>query len=433
MPPAPSGVRLSWTQPAPSAELLRNYKFVLYVDGVRGEVSNVQCEPGPGGFECSGSPPPIAGGSHTLELAASEYGYESRRSTPITTTLAEFTFRFPAALIPVPVVDDTTWKTKDRICSSTLVPTCFDVHSILTIDAAVRSLGVLEDGRLIFLEGDRRVRILTREGLVDEPALVLADEDSRLVAILVGQALAGKPTVYLAWTERSGPGKRLLTISRFSELDNRLGQGRTLLAGLSLPEATDPVIALDGEDRVYVAFPRASETSGVSEPYGGLILRFGPSGMVPWQTGQNSPRFANGFSVPTAIADESSRQRVWISGRTNEGIPQLTLLPWSLDSVRAFQEPTSKVLAVGAAADITSLAFVDSPAAADGEMFAVSSSGGIGRVRIEADQLGEWEPLPLDWGLAKEVVAGPAGSVFVVVGTKHLPERHSSQIVLLRR
>src|SRR5215204_800907 len=103
-PPAPSpgtspgesvtgGERLGWDQAASTAAELATFRYVIYVDGVRSELTGVTCgtTAGAAGYQCSGRLPAMTAGSHTLELATyTDAGsvIESAKSSPLRVTVA---------------------------------------------------------------------------------------------------------------------------------------------------------------------------------------------------------------------------------------------------------------------------------------------------------------------------------------------------------
>jgi hypothetical protein len=64
--------RFGWTQPAADAGEIATFRYAFYVDDVRSEAEDATCAPGDTGgrFACSSSLPPMAAGSHTLQIAA---------------------------------------------------------------------------------------------------------------------------------------------------------------------------------------------------------------------------------------------------------------------------------------------------------------------------------------------------------------------------
>lgn len=63
---------MGWDQKAGDVRELSSFGYAVYVDGTRSEASNVSCgeTPGAAGFPCTCRLPPLAQGSHSLQVAA---------------------------------------------------------------------------------------------------------------------------------------------------------------------------------------------------------------------------------------------------------------------------------------------------------------------------------------------------------------------------
>jgi hypothetical protein len=86
--------RFGWTQSASDRRELSTFRYAVYVDGARVELTDVSCEPSPVStqFECSAPLPPMPAGTHALELAMfivkDDGPRESPRSAPLMITKA---------------------------------------------------------------------------------------------------------------------------------------------------------------------------------------------------------------------------------------------------------------------------------------------------------------------------------------------------------
>ena len=65
--------RLGWMQRAADTAELSTFRYAIYVDGARAELTGVSCQPPSSptssDFDCSAPLPPMSPGAHTLELA----------------------------------------------------------------------------------------------------------------------------------------------------------------------------------------------------------------------------------------------------------------------------------------------------------------------------------------------------------------------------
>ena len=88
--------RFGWTQSASDRGELSTFRYAVYVDGARVELTDVSCEPSSAAastqFECSAPLPPMTAGTHALELVmfvVKDNGLrESPRSAPLMITKA---------------------------------------------------------------------------------------------------------------------------------------------------------------------------------------------------------------------------------------------------------------------------------------------------------------------------------------------------------
>jgi hypothetical protein len=88
--------RFGWTQSASDRQELSTFRYAVYVDGARVELTDVSCEPSSSPvstqFQCSAPLPPMSAGTHALELAmfiVKEGSLrESPRSAPLMITKA---------------------------------------------------------------------------------------------------------------------------------------------------------------------------------------------------------------------------------------------------------------------------------------------------------------------------------------------------------
>jgi hypothetical protein len=81
--------RFGWDQPAADAGELATFRYAIYVDDVRSEVTDAQCAPAqtPRQFACTCSLPSMTSGPHTVQVSAYVLDggtvRESSRSTPV--------------------------------------------------------------------------------------------------------------------------------------------------------------------------------------------------------------------------------------------------------------------------------------------------------------------------------------------------------------
>ncbi len=87
--PTVTGVeRLGWMQEAADARELSTFRYAIYLDGLRTELTGVSCQPSPtsANFDCTAPLPAMPAGRHTLQLVTFVIDgdlQESFRSAPL--------------------------------------------------------------------------------------------------------------------------------------------------------------------------------------------------------------------------------------------------------------------------------------------------------------------------------------------------------------
>lgn len=175
---------------------------------------------------------------------------------------------------------------------------------------AIWSLAFAPDGRLFLTERPGRIRVVSRDGRVDEtPWATVASESTRGEGGLLGLALhprfPDEPWVYVMYTARKSDGL-VNRVTRFREVNGR-GAGEEIILD-DLPGATNHNggrLRFGPDGMLYVGAGDAyvpERAQDRSSP-GGAILRLTPEGRVPddnpWP---GNPIWALGLRNPNAMA-----------------------------------------------------------------------------------------------------------------------------------
>jgi hypothetical protein len=388
------GSRLSWNQGATSLAQLRALTFRLYVDGAASSLSNPQCNEvaTAGGYDCSGGLPTMAPGRRLLELASVLGGVESERSAPLSVTVAAAA---TTELGLTPVSDDAQsnpdQSTAATVClADTASETCYGRRIVASDLQHVSLLTALPDGRALFVDGDGQLRIIANETVVSEAALRLEDSTSRIVGVAVDWDFATSRSIFVAWTSESPRGVEL-SITRYRELQNTLGEGATIVADLPFQGGASAPLAVDVNGLLYVALPASS--SGQS----GVILRYTRDGYVPRSNSSSTPTIGTGFAQPVDLAVDARTSRVWMSGddparpysvATFTNVNQLASRAGAtgvLDRRTTGETPSLAVLASAPAADTTSVLMTANGALMRGEFSENGALQNLRQVAIEPD------------------------------------------------
>jgi aldose sugar dehydrogenase len=394
--------RIGWDQQASDAVELATFRYAIYVDGARSELTETSCSAtAAAGFACTGRLPALSAGAHTLELAAyvgDGAVLESARSSPLRVTVI-------ASTVPLPTVD---W-------DSGHIETTADGVELRTeklaggleepIDAAFTP-----DGRLFIAERIGRVLVVDREPLQPAVALTLdADEDGtrdRVLSIAVDPDFARTHFVFLVQTGPSSSGA-VFRLARYRELRGTLAERAILLETGSTTAAQAAAVLRFGPDgKLYLAL---DDRAGA-----GRLLRLNADGTIPRDQAGTTPAVATGVRSPRGMGWDPRSGLLWIADDDGANAGHLSAVATSSPPVRALLRGRQ---ALGQAAG--SLAFYsgDLLPALRNDLFIASPAGRhLLRLRFadrDPARISSAEPLLQDRVGAMRVVAiGPDGAIY---------------------
>jgi len=421
------GERLTWDQLAASIAELRSLTFRLYIDGAASALSATTCsESGRGSsFVCSGQLPPMFSGQHTLELTSILGGVESVRSPRLLVTVV-------GGAAPPPPPPPSPSPPRDglsrgesalensTICSDEPRTICYGVQVLASGLGAVSALTALPDGRVMFIEAGRQVRIIG--GTTNTNAIGFsADGNSELTGLAIDTQFETSRSVFVAWTElaRGGP---VVNITRYREVGNTLGEGATIVTGVPITSGSQTPLAIDAGGLVYVALP-ANRSSSVSRFVGaaGAVMRFDRDGRVPSSNQSASPIVAAGYATPLALAIDRSTRTMWLTGRDDGafgevavlGIPALSRGVWP-------SQPSAVEQPLHGQTHVASIAIDDTAPARGAAVHAVlAREGELHSVFLERGAVRQISDVRLGSGYAADAVAiDRDGALFVAAASR---------------
>lgn len=301
---------------------------------------------------------------------------------------------------------------------------CYIAQLAVTTSVPIHSLAALPDGRLLFIENGRRVRVASGTTLLSTPALTAAATRISLAGIAIDPAFEATRFVFVGEIEARDDGRRSLSLVRYRELQSSLGERAVVIAGIPLPSSGAAPFALGADGRIYVAIPSEGAGEASGSPYGASILRFEADGSVPRDSRGASPIYGNGYAQPTALAVEPTPQRLWLTGVDAQATEPFTILDLSASDTAEWPRRPLPIR-VGAAQRTGAPASPDAlvvaapdPGQAATNLFVLSATG-LQRAKVGRDQkLKELREVTLAaFGQPVAIAAGYARELYVGVRT----------------
>lgn len=400
--------RIGWDQPAASHDDLLSFRYAIYVDGARQDMTGVTCADTAGavGFACSGQLPAMTTGTHVLEISAfivERDRIESARSAPLRVTVTGATA--PAS------------------------------------DSALAPGDVLTTG-----DGIRLQAALVVEGLADVMDLALAPGGSLLVAERSGDVVVSPPDPG-GDTFRAATGARLLAVApapdfagsghlyavhdaggafrlaRYRLAGTQLVERMHVIPDVGSPPNPSASLRFGPDAKLYLALDAGGNADVAARltDWRGKVLRLNPDGSTPDDQPAASPVFWSGLASPRAIGWAADGP-LWLAERGLDGVERLRAIASTGGRPRRTGLRASYVLPgdVGAA----SLAFHDG-AGAPGfarNMFVAARTGGY-LLRVRFDQadgskaMASEKLLEGQVGEPRAIAVGPDGALYLATAT----------------
>ncbi len=337
--PTPGGVetirgteRLGWDQRAADTAELALFRYAVYADGARSEISEVSCgsSAGANGFACSGRLPAMSPGQHTLELAAfildGGNTLESSKSAPLRVNLtSSLTGLRAGSLRP-----GTAGTTSDG------VPLHLDV--VLDNLDEPSDIAFAPDGRLFVAERDGVVRVVDlRRGVqsaseVEQPA-ASRERGVEILALALDREFDRTGHLFAAQVTRvsrdGGPARDAFTIVRYREVNGTLGERMVLLHGIpARADRAAAALVIGPDAKLYVALDDGGDAGSVEDvaSLNGKLLRLNRDGTTPEDGPAGGQMPSRGYRSPRAL-DWGPGGVLWIADGAPRSPERLTSLP----------------------------------------------------------------------------------------------------------
>jgi glucose/arabinose dehydrogenase len=325
--------RLGWDQPAGSTSELASYQYAIYVDDVRGEMSEITCgsTAGPNGYSFSGRLPALSPGARRLQLAtfvtSNGAVLESTRSAALQVTVTGVSSPVDA----VALQDGETLITTDGLRLETqLVADGFDEPADLAVAEGGRFF-VAQQRSVLILHGDRVTTGLSAEGTI--LSIALDPQFDRTGHVYVVEAIA----------HENGPRFRT---SRYRELGGRLVERMVLLPEFAASDDPHAVLRFGPEGKLFAAFDNGGSADAAIRlsDWNGKVLRLEPDGRTPADQPSASPVLVSALASPRGLAWTPDAETMWLAEAGADGIERLKAVAMSADRPRRAGQRASYAL-----------------------------------------------------------------------------------------
>ena len=389
--------RLSWEQAAETTQQLQALTFKIYVDGNSQPFADTRCADAPAGrtFVCSGKLPPMSPGRHTLEVTAVRDGVESPRSSQLVINVSTTS----STLSTTSSLPETARLTSSGVVCTESTPRekCYDVRSIATGLEDVTGLAPTPDGRVFVVERSRGVRVIERDTLLPDYALVPPNANARIAGLAIDTRFERSHLVFVAWSEPARDGRSVLNITRYREVAGTFGEDAVIVDGLALPDHASVPLAIDSDGLLYVALPGApTDLVAEREPFNGRLLRYERDGTTSRINLRASPVVSLGYSKPSALALDLATSELFLAGAVDDRLSAATLT-FQSDKQASVQPVavTTPALNLNGGGPVLAIA-----AGEDGKRVLLAARSTVFLARLDEGKLSAFEPLRLDEGLS---------------------------------
>jgi glucose/arabinose dehydrogenase len=422
-PAAPEAIngseRLGWQQSASDAIELGAFRYAIYVDDARSELTGAACAQSATDFACTARLPSMSPGAHTLQLATFVVDgsvLESARSAALRVTVtAASTTSHPSSL---------RWPT-DAIVTGDGVRLRLERVDGLSEPT---DLAFAPDGRLFVAEKEGRIRVIREGSLLAEPALSLRTDAlgaGELLALAVDPHFDRTHFVYAIYTMASQGREPSFSVARFREASNTLADRVTLLDGVRA-SAERPAAALrfGADGKLFAAFDDGGRPELADDPAStsGKLLRLNTDGTTPGDQAGGTPIYSFAYHSPVGFDWQPTSNILWLADRGSSGSGRLSAVVEEGAPRKRGVARVSVALPQGELA--SSLAFyrgASIPAFRDNLLIASDEGRHLTRLRFDAREpmhVVATEHLLQDRiGGVRLVAIGPDGAIYL--GTAH--------------
>jgi len=344
LPTVTANSRLAWDQAAADAVELATFRYAIYVDGARSEISDVSCATSAtdGKYVCTARVPSMSPGPHLLEvstfLVVDGNVLESAKSAGIQVmfTAATAPSRQGSSSPSAPAVVKMPSRVIDA-SSRNAGPK--SVAFVSTGLEQVSDLAFAGDGRLFIAERTGRIRIVRDGQLLPTPALEVRREPDAIgesegappgagavLSIAIDPQFDRTRLVYVLSTTTSRQGTVAFLLAHYREAGDTLADRAVLLH--DVPAASpDPAgtLRFGPDGKLYVALDAGGDSrlpGDLASP-NGKVLRLNRDGTTPDDQAAASPLYSSPYQAPRGLGWDQDAGIMWIVDASGD-VAQLT-------------------------------------------------------------------------------------------------------------
>jgi glucose/arabinose dehydrogenase len=325
--------RIGWSQQAANATELATFRYAIYVDGARSEISGATCSstPSGGSFQCTGPLPSLTRGAHTLEIATFLVDgtvFESTRSAPLQVNVAAAAASIGDESQSRSRSDPEEPRERDRTRGAP-----FAVERIIDGLRQPTTIAISPDGRILVGEEEGSIQVVDNQTESDaaplKPSATMHSADANIPHTLLGLALdpdfARTHLVYALYTTQVPDRGPTFVLARFREAGGTFGAPAILLD--DVPASVQPRGSLRfGPDaKLYVAFDDGGDPDRVGDAasFNGKVLRLNADGTTPPDQAGASPVYSPALRAPNGLDWDASSGVLWIAGASSTGVGEI--------------------------------------------------------------------------------------------------------------
>jgi glucose/arabinose dehydrogenase len=302
---------IGWDQRAIDPVELATYRYAVYVDGTRAELSGVSCAstPSGAGYACSARLPPLSSGRHAIQLAAFIVAgsiLESGRSGTLEVNVSAATA--PSSVGGV-ASKRPEWRT-DPVVTSDGVE--MRIETVLRELERPTGLAFMPDGRIAVAEQAGSIRVAAANGVVSGGSRI-EDVDVRsggLLAVALDPQFVLNHFAYIVYAARPRDDSAVIRLARVREAAGTFAD-RVVLYDQPLDGAEATAgLSVGPDGKLYVAA-------------GGDVLRLNRDGTTPDDQPGYTPVYSSGYRAARGLSWQAESGLLWVLDSADPAIARV--------------------------------------------------------------------------------------------------------------